>query len=118
MAPLVIIEALLRPLWCVRTGVINVSDIALKGSLPDAARESVTLLTGCIAGAILEDEFVSLAERAGFAPVTIEKRTPYAKLEHLAETAAKAGLTQADAEAVANAAVSVILRAEKPQYAP
>jgi ubiquinone/menaquinone biosynthesis C-methylase UbiE len=95
-------------------GRMVVSDIVLGGELPEAARANVALLTGCIAGALLESEFLALAREAGFAPVAVEKRTPYAKMEHLAGLAAEAGLSTDEAQQIADAALSVIVRAEKP----
>jgi SAM-dependent methyltransferase len=95
-------------------GRMVVSDIVLGAELPEAARENVALLTGCIAGALLEHEFLGLAREAGFEPVSVEKRTPYAKMEHLERLAAEAGLTRDEAAQIADAALSVVVRAEKP----
>jgi ubiquinone/menaquinone biosynthesis C-methylase UbiE len=95
-------------------GRMVISDIVLSGDLPEAALSNVTLLTGCISGALLETEFLRLAREAGFAPVTVEQRTPYAKLEHLQQMATEAGLTDQDAQAIADAALSVTISAHRP----
>jgi arsenite methyltransferase len=95
-------------------GRMVVSDIVLAAALPEAALANVALLTGCIAGALQESDFLSLTREAGFGPVTIEKRTPYAKMEHLEGLAAEAGLSKDDAKQIADAAFSIVVRAEKP----
>ena len=95
-------------------GRMVVSDIVLAAALPEAALANVALLTGCIAGALQESDFLSLTREAGFGPVTIEKRTSYAKMEHLEGLAAEAGLSKDDAKQIADAAFSIVVRAEKP----
>lgn len=50
-------------------GRVSVSDLALLEPLPKKARESVELLVGCIAGAVLVDESVKMARDAGLVSV-------------------------------------------------
>lgn len=52
-------------------GRVALSDIALKQELPSAVKQSVEAYVGCIAGAILIDEYRSLLEQAGFAAVVV-----------------------------------------------
>ena len=57
-------------------GRVSISDLALLEPLPDGARESIELLVGCIAGAVLVDESVKMARDAGL--ISIEtKCKPY-----------------------------------------
>lgn len=52
-------------------GRVAVSDIALKQPLPDAIRTSVLAYVGCVAGAILIDEYVAGLRAAGFNAVQV-----------------------------------------------
>ena len=47
-------------------GRFAVSDIVLDGPLPPEVQQSVALFTGCVAGALTRDEFLSLLREAGF----------------------------------------------------
>ena len=46
-------------------GKVCVSDLALKKPLPEAVREMVVALVGCVAGAVTIDETIKMAEDAG-----------------------------------------------------
>lgn len=67
-------------------GRLAVSDIALKKPLPDDLRESVMAYVGCIAGAILIDEYVGGLAAAGLAGVQAvdsgSDLNAYAKVEN------------------------------------
>ena len=52
-------------------GRVALSDIALKQELPSEVKQSVEAYVGCIAGAILIDEYRSLLEQAGFTSVVV-----------------------------------------------
>ena len=60
-------------------GRVCVSDLALKKPLPQAIREMVTALVGCVGGAVIIDETVTMAETAGL--VNIEYTTKEFVLE-------------------------------------
>ena len=49
-----------------------VSDIVLRGPLPEAVRKSVELWAGCVAGAMLLEEYLGAIRTAGFSDVTVE----------------------------------------------
>ena len=49
-----------------------VSDIVLRGPLPEAVRKSVELWAGCVAGAMLLEEYLDAIRTAGFSEVTVE----------------------------------------------
>jgi ubiquinone/menaquinone biosynthesis C-methylase UbiE len=53
-------------------GHFCVSDIVLKGSLPDDLRRSVEMYVGCIAGAIQKDDYLNVIKRSGFSGVEIK----------------------------------------------
>ena len=57
-------------------GHFSISDIVLKGALPEALRQSAEMYAGCVAGAIQKTDYLSLIEEAGFTNVTIQKEKP------------------------------------------
>lgn len=69
-------------------GRLAVSDIALKGELPEAVAKSVAAYVGCIAGAILIDDYRNGLLAAGFEHVEIVDSgadlNAYAKIENQA----------------------------------
>ncbi|HLL88981.1 MAG TPA: arsenite methyltransferase [Tepidisphaeraceae bacterium] len=67
-------------------GRVAVSDIALKQPLPDELRESVMAFVGCIAGAVMIDDYVAGLRNAGLADVQVVDSgadlNAYAKVEN------------------------------------
>jgi len=57
-------------------GHFSISDIVLKGELPDALRQSAEMYAGCVAGAIQKTDYMALIEQAGFTNITIQKEKP------------------------------------------
>jgi arsenite methyltransferase len=60
-------------------GRFAVSDIVIRRELPDTVRESMSLWTGCIAGALLEGEYVGKLRAAGFTDIEVEPTRNYTK---------------------------------------
>jgi ubiquinone/menaquinone biosynthesis C-methylase UbiE len=58
-------------------GRFAVSDVIVRGSVPDAVRASMELWVGCIAGALEEQEFVQLLRESGFENPSIEVTREY-----------------------------------------
>lgn len=58
-------------------GRLLVSDIVLLGQLPESIKNSMESYTGCIAGAMLKDDYISAVKNAGFQQVNVEKETPF-----------------------------------------
>ncbi len=58
-------------------GRVAVSDLALLRPLPEAIRESLTALVGCIAGAVLIKESVEMAAAAGLVDIEIKAKSDY-----------------------------------------
>lgn len=58
-------------------GRLMVSDIVLLRELPEAIRDSVAAYTGCIAGAILREEYLYLIKTAGFQNIKIMEETAF-----------------------------------------
>ncbi len=95
-------------------GRFAVSDVVIRGDLPDAVRASMPLWTGCVGGALDEREFARLLTEAGFVDVSIEPTRVY-ELDDLRAILAGAGL-EADraAREITGRLVSAFVRATKP----
>jgi SAM-dependent methyltransferase len=80
-------------------GRFAVSDVVLRGELPEAVQRSIGLWTGCVSGALHEDEYRRLLLAAGFTDVSIEPTRVYSRedVTALLESAglADAGITDA-----------------------
>ena len=58
-------------------GRFAISDVVVRGEVPDAIRKNMELWIGCVAGALEEKEFVSLLIEAGFENPSIEPTRIY-----------------------------------------
>jgi SAM-dependent methyltransferase len=95
-------------------GRFAVSDVVLRGDLPDAVRESVALFTGCVSGALSESEYLSYLAAAGFTGSSIEPTRIYTR-EDVAALLASANLnTPGLLEQVEGRVMSAFVRANKP----
>jgi SAM-dependent methyltransferase len=50
-----------------------VSDIVLKGQLPSGLKKSAEMYAGCVAGALQQDEYLSIIKETGFRNIEIKK---------------------------------------------
>lgn len=95
-------------------GRFAVSDVVVRGSVPADVRKSMELWVGCIAGALEEQEFLSLLTEVGFVGPSIEPTRIY-KAEDARAFLQASGL---DADAVASdidgTFCSAFVRAIKP----
>ena len=53
-------------------GHFCVSDIVLKGDLPDDMREAAALYAGCVSGALQKEEYLQIVKDAGFADAEVK----------------------------------------------
>ena len=94
-------------------GRFAVSDVVVRGDVPDAIRKSMELWVGCVAGALHEDEYTRLLTEAGFESVEVEPWRVY-QAEDARQFLAEAGL---DTDAIAAEAdgkiASAFIRATK-----
>jgi len=94
-------------------GRFAVSDVVVRGEVPDAIRKSMELWVGCVAGALHEDEYKQLLTEAGFDVVEVEPWRVY-QVDAARQFLAEAGL---DTEAIAAEAdgkiASAFIRATK-----
>jgi arsenite methyltransferase len=96
-------------------GRFAVSDVVVRGDIPAAVRQSMELWVGCIAGALREDEFLSLLSDVGFVDASIEPTRVY-EIEDAKGFLASAGLDAgAVAREVSGRILSAFVRAQKPQ---
>ncbi|MGE5354018.1 MAG: arsenite methyltransferase [Acidobacteriota bacterium] len=54
-------------------GHFCVSDIVLKGELPESLRQSAAMYAGCVAGALQQEDYLGKISEAGFTDVEIKK---------------------------------------------
>ena len=98
-------------------GRFAVSDVIVRGEVPEDMRRSMELWVGCIAGALEETEYVSKLRRAGFDTVDVEPWRVY----HVED--ARAFLTDAGVDVdrlaplVDGRFASAFIRARKPAAA-
>jgi arsenite methyltransferase len=52
-------------------GRLMISDIVLLKELPDHVKDSIQAYIGCLSGAVMKDEYITLIQRAGFQDVKI-----------------------------------------------
>ncbi|MEX1240815.1 MAG: arsenite methyltransferase [Cyclobacteriaceae bacterium] len=54
-------------------GHFSVSDIVLRGQLPEGLRTSAEMYAGCVAGAIQQGEYLQVVKQAGFTATKVQK---------------------------------------------
>jgi ubiquinone/menaquinone biosynthesis C-methylase UbiE len=94
-------------------GRFAVSDVVVRGGLPEAVKASMPLWTGCVAGALEEEEFKRLLVEVGFENPTVEPTRIYTR-EDAATLIAGTGLDPALADQVEGKVLSAFVRATKP----
>lgn len=98
-------------------GRFAVSDVVIRGPLPDELRQLAELWAGCVAGALQEDDYIAKLNAAGFTDVQLE---PWRVYQANDARALLAGLG-IDADAVApqidGKVLSAFIRARRPATA-
>jgi hypothetical protein len=96
-------------------GRLAVSDVVVRGEIPDEVRRSMELWVGCVAGALAESDYRRKLEAAGFTDVEIETTRVY-ELEDARAFLATSGLdVDALAPLVTGRVTSAFVRARKPE---
>ncbi|MCC6673209.1 MAG: arsenite methyltransferase [Planctomycetes bacterium] len=103
-------------------GRFAVSDVVLKRRLPEAAERSLRLWTGCVSGALVEDEYRRLLSEAGFTGVEVQPTRVYGA-QDIAELLGGGGsccgvatkVHGVDPQAYAGVVFSAFVRATKPR---
>jgi arsenite methyltransferase len=57
-------------------GHFSISDIVLKGELPEALKNDAEMYAGCVAGAIQMEAYLGFIEAQGFRNITLQKQKP------------------------------------------
>ena len=95
-------------------GRFAVSDVVVKGEVPAEVRRSVELWIGCIAGALLDNEYTAKLAAAGFEQIDIEPTRIY-DVEDARRLLTGQGIdVDAMAPQVAGKFMSAFIRARKP----
>jgi ubiquinone/menaquinone biosynthesis C-methylase UbiE len=95
-------------------GRFAVSDIVVRGEVPEQVRQSMLLWVGCIAGALEEQDYAAKLAQAGFTKVSIEP-TRVHSIEDARQFLVEAGIdVDAIAPLVENKFMSAFIRATKP----
>jgi SAM-dependent methyltransferase len=95
-------------------GRFAVSDVVVRGEVPEEIRRSLLLWVGCIAGALSDHEYISQLTAAGFTSTEIEPTRVYS-LEDARTVLSGQGIdVDAIAPQVEGKFISAFIRAEKP----
>lgn len=94
-------------------GRFAVSDVIVRGGLPEIVKASMPLWTGCVAGALEEQEFLDLLTDVGFEHPSIEPTRVYTR-EDAAALLEGTGLDVKLADEVQGRIMSGFVRATKP----
>ncbi|MBK9169787.1 MAG: arsenite methyltransferase [Bryobacterales bacterium] len=95
-------------------GRLAVSDVVVRGAVPEAIRRSMELWIGCVAGALDESDYRSKLLTAGFGHIDLEPTRVY-RVEEARDLLAQAGLdVDGLAAAVDGKFASAFIRAVKP----
>jgi len=95
-------------------GRFAVSDVVVRGQVPDTVRQSMLLWVGCIAGALEEQDYRAKLHAAGFAGIDLEPTRVY-NIEDARQFLNESGIAVDDiAPLVEGKFVSAFIRASKP----
>jgi arsenite methyltransferase len=96
-------------------GRFAVSDVVVRGEVPDQVRKNMLLWVGCIAGALRDHDYVTKLTAAGFTAIEIEPTRVY----HIADARAFLNQQGVDVDAIAAQVdgkfASAFIRALKPE---
>ncbi len=95
-------------------GRFAVSDVVVRGAVPEDLRRNVELWMGCVAGALEEDEYRGLLAEAGFEEIEIEPTRIYRAEDARELLQANAMDPDATAPQVDGKFASAFIRAKKP----
>jgi arsenite methyltransferase len=98
-------------------GRFAVSDVVVRGSVPDEVRKSILLWVGCVAGALEREDYRGRLVSAGFAEVSFEPTRIY-NVEDARQFLTESGVdVDAIAPQVDGKFLSAFIRATKPSPA-
>ena len=95
-------------------GRFAVSDVVMRGEMPEALRRNVELWIGCVAGALQESDYRTLLAEVGFEEIDVEPTRIY-RVEDAREFLTDAGIDpDTVAPEVDGKVMSAFVRARKP----
>jgi trans-aconitate methyltransferase len=95
-------------------GRFAVSDVVVRGIVPDEVRKSMLLWVGCIAGALEQNDYIAKLSNAGFSEISIEPTRVY-NVEDARQFLTEASVdVDAIAPQVNGKFISAFIRAAKP----
>ena len=98
-------------------GRFAVSDVVVRGTMPEDMRRNMELWVGCVAGALEETEFHALLGAAGFTDTNIEPTRVY-KTEDALQFLAESGLDTSNVATMEGKIMAAFVRATKPVALP
>jgi arsenite methyltransferase len=54
-------------------GHFSISDVVLRGELPDGLKNDAEMYAGCVAGALQQEEYLGIIREAGFSDIQVQK---------------------------------------------
>ena len=54
-------------------GHFSISDVVIRGELPDGLKNDAEMYAGCVAGALQQDEYLDIIQKAGFQNIQVQK---------------------------------------------
>ena len=57
-------------------GHFSISDIVLKGALPESLQKDAEMYAGCVAGAIQKEDYLNSIQKTGFSNIVVQKEKP------------------------------------------
>jgi len=99
-------------------GRFAVSDVVVRGDVPDDIRKSMLLWVGCIAGALRDDDYAAKLANAGFESIDIEPTRVYNIEDARSFLSAEGVDVDTIARQVEGKFISAFVRAKKPNPAP
>lgn len=98
-------------------GRFAVSDVVVRGEVPEWIRKSLLLWAGCVAGALSDSDYTAKLTAAGFTGIEIEPTRVYSLDDARAFLSAEGIDAAAIAQQVEGKFVSAFVRAQKPSAA-
>ncbi len=94
-------------------GTLMVSDLVVSEALPERLQHNLSLLAGCIAGAMVQADYLAAAKSAGFENVEVVHTSEYLTHDHVGSLAKEAGISEEDGAFIAARLRSVAVRGNK-----
>jgi len=101
-------------------GRLMVSDIVLLRELPDFVKSSIAAYIGCVAGALMKDDYLGAIRRAGFHEVKVMDESPFPIESIVNDPTAKAIINKTNISSeeigdIANSVLSIKVQGVKPE---